>query len=45
MRFDEFTFERLRVLAAQRSFGYRMLLKELVLERLCEEEKREGIIE
>jgi predicted DNA binding CopG/RHH family protein len=45
VRFDEFTLDRLRVLAARRNTGYQTLLKEFVVERLYEEEKREGIIE
>jgi predicted DNA binding CopG/RHH family protein len=44
VRFDEFTLKRLRVLAARRNTGYQTLLKEFVVERLYEEEKREGII-
>ncbi|SRR5258705_5136546 len=45
VRFDGFTLERLRALAARRNTGYQTLLKEFVVERLYEEEKREGIIE
>ncbi|HXC23077.1 MAG TPA: hypothetical protein VNU28_00715 [Solirubrobacteraceae bacterium] len=45
IRFDEFTLKRLRVLAARRNTGYQTLLKEFVVERLYEEEKREGIID
>jgi predicted DNA binding CopG/RHH family protein len=45
VRFDEFTLKRLRALAARRNTGYQTLLKEFVVERLYEEEKREGIIE
>jgi hypothetical protein len=45
VRFDEFTLERLRALAARRNTGYQTLLKEFVVERLYEEERREGIIE
>lgn len=45
VRFDEFTLRRLRELAAHRNTGYQTLLKEFVIERLYEEEKREGIIE
>jgi len=44
VRFDQFTLERLRTLAAARNTGYQTLLKEFVIERLYEEEKREGII-
>jgi hypothetical protein len=45
VRFDRFTLKRLRALAALRNTGYQTLLKEFVVERLYEEEKREGIIE
>ena len=45
VRFDEFTLKRLRALAGRRNTGYQTLLKEFVVERLYEEEKREGIIE
>jgi hypothetical protein len=45
VRFDEFTLKRLRVLAARRNTGYQTLLKEFVVERLYEEEKRERIID
>ncbi len=44
IRFDQFTLKRLRALAAARNTGYQTLLKEFVIERLYEEEKREGII-
>jgi hypothetical protein len=44
VRFDRFTLKRLRALAALRNTGYQTLLKEFVVERLYEEEKREGII-
>jgi hypothetical protein len=45
IRFDQFTLKRLRALAALRNTGYQTLLKEFVVERLYEEEKRVGIIE
>jgi hypothetical protein len=45
VRFDEFTIKRLKELAVRRNTGYQTLLKEFVVERLYEEEKREGIIE
>jgi uncharacterized protein (DUF4415 family) len=45
IRFDRDTVARLKVVAARRGKGYQTLLKEFVLERLYEEEKREGIIE
>jgi hypothetical protein len=44
VRFDQFTLKRLQALAALRNKGYQTLLKEFVVERLYEEEKREGII-
>jgi hypothetical protein len=44
IRFDQFTLKRLKALAALRNTGYQTLLKEFVIERLYEEEKREGII-
>ena len=44
IRFDQFTLRRLKALAALRNTGYQTLLKEFVVERLYEEEKREGII-
>jgi hypothetical protein len=44
VRFDQFTLTRLKALAALRNTGYQTLLKEFVVERLYEEEKREGII-
>jgi predicted DNA binding CopG/RHH family protein len=45
VRFDEFTIKRLKDLAARRNTGYQTLLKEFVVERLYEEEKRERVIE
>jgi hypothetical protein len=44
VRFDQFTLTRLKALAALRNTGYQTLLKEFVVERLYEEEKRQGII-
>ena len=44
IRFDESTLERVRNLAKRRNKGYQTLLKEFVVERLYEEEKREGIV-
>jgi len=44
VRFDQFTLERLKALATLRNKGYQTLLKEFVVERLYEEEKRAGII-
>jgi hypothetical protein len=45
IRFDQFTLRRLKTLAALHNKGYQTLLKEFVVERLYEEEKRAGIIE
>lgn len=45
LRLDRFTLKRLKTLAALRNTGYQTLLKEFVVERLYEEEKRAGIIE
>ncbi len=45
VRFDRFTVERLKALATLRNTGYQTLLKEFVVERLYEEEKRAGIID
>jgi hypothetical protein len=45
IRFDQFTLQRLKALAALRNTGYQTLLKEFVVERLYEEEKRAGIVE
>jgi hypothetical protein len=44
IRFDQFTLKRLKTLAALHNKGYQTLLKEFVVERLYEEEKRAGII-
>jgi hypothetical protein len=44
IRFDESTLDRLKVLATKKHKGYQTLLKEFVMERLYEEEKREGLI-
>jgi hypothetical protein len=45
IRFDQFTLRRLRTLATLHNKGYQTLLKEFVVERLYEEEKRAGIID
>jgi hypothetical protein len=45
IRFDRFTLKRLKALAVLRNTGYQTLLKEFVVERLYEEEKRAGIIQ
>jgi len=44
IRFDADTLCRLKALAKKKHKGYQTLLKEFVMERLYEEEKREGII-
>jgi len=44
LRVDDFTLGRLKGLAERRNVGYQTLLKEFVVERLYEEEKREGIL-
>lgn len=44
IRFDEDVIRRLRVLAKTKHKGYQTLLKEFVIERLYEEEKREGLV-
>ena len=44
VRFDPATVSRLRAVAERKHKGYQTLLKEFVLERLYEEEKREGIV-
>lgn len=44
IRFDSDTLARLKSLARKQHKGYQTLLKQFVMERLYEEEKREGII-
>ncbi len=44
VRFDEDVLRRLRALATAKHKGYQTLLKEFVIERLYEEEKREGLV-
>jgi hypothetical protein len=44
VRFDDFTLDRLKEMAERRNIGYQTLLKTFVLERLYEEEKREGAL-
>jgi hypothetical protein len=44
LRFDESTLERAKALAKRRNKGYQTLFKEFVVERLYEEEKREGLL-
>jgi len=43
-RFDDDTLARLKTVARKKHTGYQTLAKQFVLERLYEEEKREGII-
>jgi hypothetical protein len=44
IRFEDDVLERVRTVALRKRMGYQTLLKEFVLERLYEEEKREGLI-
>jgi hypothetical protein len=44
VRFDLETLTRLRRLAKKKGLGYQTLLKQFVVERLYEEEKREGLV-
>lgn len=44
VRLDEDILRRMKAVAAKKHKGYQSLLKEFVVERLYEEEKREGII-
>jgi hypothetical protein len=44
VRFDPDMLDRLRALAARRGQRYQTLLKQFVVERLYEEEQREGIV-
>ena len=44
IRFDDFTLGRLKNLAESRNVGYQTLLKEFVVERLYEEERRQGVL-
>jgi hypothetical protein len=44
IRFDAMTLARLRQLADRRGIGYQTLLREFVLERLYEEEIRDGVV-
>ena len=45
IRFDEDLLQRLKTLANSKHKGYQTMLKEFVLERLYEEEKREGLLQ
>ncbi len=44
IRFDSDTLTRLKAVARKKHKGYQTLLKEFVMERLYEEEKREGLL-
>ena len=44
VRFDRDTLTRLKALARKKHIGYQTLLKQFVIERLYEEERREGIL-
>jgi hypothetical protein len=44
IRFGDSTLERVRALAHRRHKGYQTLRKEFVVERLYEEDKREGMV-
>jgi uncharacterized protein (DUF4415 family) len=44
LRLDNDVMHRLRVLAARKGMRYQTLLKQLLTERLYEEEKREGLV-
>jgi predicted DNA binding CopG/RHH family protein len=45
LRLDRFTLKRLKALAALRRMPYQTLLKQFVVERLYEEERRAGIVD
>lgn len=45
VRFDDDVIRRLKAVAKRKHKGYQTLLKEFVVERLYEEEKREGLLE
>lgn len=44
VRFDDFTLGRLKDMAGRRNVGYQTLLKDFVVERLYQEELREGVL-
>ena len=44
LRMNADALQRLRALARKKGKGYQTLLKEFVIERLYEEEKREGLV-
>ncbi|HTA36347.1 MAG TPA: hypothetical protein VK761_06495 [Solirubrobacteraceae bacterium] len=45
LRLDRFTLRRLKAIAALRQTRYQTLMKQFVVERLYEEERRAGIID
>ena len=44
IRFEQHLLDRLRSLASRRGMRYQTLLKQFVVERIYEEERREGIV-
>lgn len=44
LRLDDHTISRAKTLAERRGTGYQTLIKAFILERLYEEEKREGLV-
>lgn len=44
VRFDDFTLGRLKEMAGRRNVGYQTMLKDFVVERLYQEELREGVL-
>ena len=44
LRLSDATVQRAKRLAERRHIGYQTLLKEFIIERLYEEEKREGLV-
>ena len=44
LRIEQDVVKRLKVLARKKQMGYQTLLKSFVIERLYEEEKREGVV-
>jgi hypothetical protein len=44
IRIDQDVIRRLKALARVKQKGYQSLVKEFLVERLCEEEKREGLL-
>lgn len=45
IRLDEDVLRRIKAVAAKKGKGYQSMLKEFLVERLYEEEKREGLID